>query len=66
MSLFHIFRMPAYDFSNWEALFFIIILIVLLYIFMSIVLAAIYNSYRDNLKVSNCNTLFKYMYVIVT
>ncbi|CAI9720629.1 pore calcium channel 1-like [Octopus vulgaris] len=42
--------MPAYDFSNWEALFFIIVLLVLLYIFMSIVLAAIYNSYRDNLK----------------
>ncbi|GAB1599140.1 two pore calcium channel protein 1-like [Argonauta hians] len=42
--------MPAYDFSNWEALFFIVVLIVLLYIFMSIVLAAIYNSYRDNLK----------------
>lgn len=42
--------MPAYDYSNWWALFFVVVIIVLLYTFMSIVLAAIYNSYRDNLK----------------
>ncbi|XP_014791412.1 two pore channel protein 2 [Octopus bimaculoides] len=61
--------MPAYDFSNWEALFFIIVLLVLLYIFMSIVLAAIYNSYRDNLKVivticlNICNQLSQFLKV---
>ncbi|KAL5008962.1 hypothetical protein ScPMuIL_014543 [Solemya velum] len=42
--------MPAYDKNNWYALFFIIYLIICLYIFMSIVLAAIYNTYRKNLK----------------
>ncbi|KAJ8308034.1 hypothetical protein KUTeg_012908 [Tegillarca granosa] len=42
--------MPAYDENNWFALFFVIYLIICLYIFMSIVLAAIYNNYRKNLK----------------
>ncbi|XP_041352429.1 two pore calcium channel protein 1-like [Gigantopelta aegis] len=42
--------MPAYDNSNWFALFFIGYLIICLYIFMSIVLAAIYNNYKKNLK----------------
>ncbi|XP_055957374.1 two pore calcium channel protein 1 isoform X1 [Patella vulgata] len=42
--------MPAYDYSNWFALFFIAYVIVCLYIFMSIVLAAIYNNYKKNLK----------------
>ncbi|CAL1540974.1 unnamed protein product, partial [Lymnaea stagnalis] len=42
--------MPAYDRSNWFALFFVIYLIVCLYIFMSVVLATIYNNYKTNLK----------------
>ncbi|KAI8787824.1 two pore calcium channel protein 1 [Biomphalaria glabrata] len=42
--------MPAYDESNWFALFFVIYLIICLYIFMSIVLATIYNNYKKNLK----------------
>lgn len=42
--------MPAYDESKWFALFFVVYLIICLYVFMSIVLAAIYNNYRQNLK----------------
>ncbi|KAL3872621.1 hypothetical protein ACJMK2_035836 [Sinanodonta woodiana] len=42
--------LPAYDESNWFAIFFVIYIIICLYIFMSIVLAAIYNNYRTNLK----------------
>ncbi|XP_021370570.1 two pore calcium channel protein 1-like [Mizuhopecten yessoensis] len=42
--------MPAYDENKWFALFFIGYIIICLYIFMSIVLAAIYNNYRKNLK----------------
>ncbi|CAC5394143.1 TPCN3 [Mytilus coruscus] len=42
--------MPAYDESNWFAFFFIIYIIICLYIFMSIILAAIYYNYRNNLK----------------
>ncbi|KAK3094057.1 hypothetical protein FSP39_023541 [Pinctada imbricata] len=42
--------MPAYDYSSYFALFFIAYTIICLYIFMSIVLAAIYYSYRKNLK----------------
>jgi len=42
--------MPAYDESKWFAIFFIIFIIICLYVFMSIVLAAIYNNYRTNLK----------------
>ncbi|KAH9509193.1 hypothetical protein Btru_049330 [Bulinus truncatus] len=42
--------MPAYDKSNWFALFFVVYLIICLYIFMSIVLATIYNNYKKNLK----------------
>lgn len=44
--------MPAYDYSNWFALFFIFYIVICWLIFMSIVLAAIYYSYRKNLKVS--------------
>ncbi|GFR69062.1 two pore calcium channel protein 1 [Elysia marginata] len=42
--------MPAYNKNNWFAVFFIVYLVICLYIFMSIVLAAIYNNYRRNLK----------------
>lgn len=42
--------MPAYDSSNWFALFFIFYIVICWLIFMSIVLAAIYYSYRKNLK----------------
>ncbi|WAR18392.1 TPC1-like protein [Mya arenaria] len=42
--------MPAYDESKWFALYFMTYLIICLYVFMSIVLAAIYNNYRQNLK----------------
>lgn len=45
------FRMPAYNRSSWFALFFVVYVIVCLYIFMSIVLATIYNNYKKNLKV---------------
>ena len=46
------FRMPAYDQNKWFFLFFFVYLILCLYIFMSIVLATIYNNYKTNLKVS--------------
>jgi len=46
-------RMPAYDESKWFAIFFVVFLIICLYVFMSIVLAAIYNNYRQNLKVTH-------------
>ncbi|XP_061168551.1 two pore calcium channel protein 1-like [Saccostrea echinata] len=42
--------MPAYDSSNWFAVFFIMYIVICWLIFMSIVLAAIYYSYRKNLK----------------
>ncbi|XP_059167461.1 two pore calcium channel protein 1-like [Physella acuta] len=42
--------MPAYDKSKWFAIFFVVYLILCLYIFMSIVLATIYNNYKKNLK----------------
>ncbi|ESO94329.1 hypothetical protein LOTGIDRAFT_232558 [Lottia gigantea] len=42
--------MPAYDYNPWFAIFFVCYIIVCLYIFMSIVLAAIYNNYKKNLK----------------
>ncbi|KAH3852239.1 two pore calcium channel protein 1-like isoform X1 [Dreissena polymorpha] len=42
--------MPAYDESNWFALFFMAYLIICLYVFMSIVLAVIYNNYKENMK----------------
>ncbi|CAH1791470.1 unnamed protein product [Owenia fusiformis] len=42
--------MPAYENSSWFALFFVIYTIICLYIFMSIVLAVIYNNYKRHLK----------------
>jgi len=42
--------MPAYERSSWYALFFIVYVIINLYIFMSIVLAVVYNNYRRHLK----------------
>ncbi|XP_058021069.1 two pore calcium channel protein 1-like isoform X2 [Ahaetulla prasina] len=43
-------RMPAYDFSWWYSLFFIIYVIINTYIFMSVFLAVVYNNYRKHLK----------------
>lgn len=45
-------RMPAYDASNWYSLFFIIFLVINLYIFMNVLLAVIFNSYKKHLKVT--------------
>ena len=45
-------RMPAYDANQWYALFFVVFLIINLYIFMNVLLAVIFNSYKNNLKVS--------------
>ncbi|CAG5119818.1 unnamed protein product [Candidula unifasciata] len=42
--------MPAYDRNSWSALFFVVYVIICLYIFMSIVLATVYNNYKKNLK----------------
>ncbi|KAG8123127.1 hypothetical protein E2320_018528 [Naja naja] len=42
--------MPAYDFSWWYSLFFIIYVIINTYIFMSVFLAVVYNNYRKHLK----------------
>ncbi|XP_013398841.1 two pore calcium channel protein 1 [Lingula anatina] len=42
--------MPAYDNDNWSALFFVVYLLINLYIFMSILLAVIYNNYKKHLK----------------
>ena len=44
--------MPAYDANQWYALFFVVFLIINLYIFMNVLLAVIFNSYKNNLKVS--------------
>lgn len=44
--------MPAYDASQWYALFFVVFLIVNLYVFMNVLLAVIFNSYKSNLKVN--------------
>ncbi len=53
-------RMPAYDNNNWSALFFMVYLIINLYIFMSIVLAVIYNSYKLHLKVCRIILVSRY------
>ncbi|CAK8694814.1 unnamed protein product [Clavelina lepadiformis] len=42
--------MPAYDSSEWFALFFIAYIIINTYIFMNLFLAVIYNNYRAHLK----------------
>uniref|UniRef100_A0ABM5FHA5 Two pore channel protein 2-like n=1 Tax=Pogona vitticeps TaxID=103695 RepID=A0ABM5FHA5_9SAUR len=42
--------MPAYDFSWWYCLFFIVYVIINTYIFMSVFLAVVYNNYRKHLK----------------
>eukprot|EP00117_Sycon_ciliatum_P028166 scpid48024/ scgid22700/ Two pore calcium channel protein 1; Voltage-dependent calcium channel protein TPC1 len=42
--------MPAYNFSRWYALFFILFLLICMYIFVSIVLAVVYQNYRKHLK----------------
>ncbi|CAM1308868.1 TPCN3 (predicted) [Pycnogonum litorale] len=42
--------MPVYDINKWNSLFFITFIIIALYIFMSIILAVIYNNYRKHLK----------------
>ncbi|KAL0620150.1 Two pore calcium channel protein 1 [Plecturocebus cupreus] len=42
--------MPAYDFSWWYSLYFIIYIIINTYIFMSVFLAVVYNNYRKHLK----------------
>lgn len=47
------YRMPAYDFSWWYSLFFIIYVIINTYIFMSVFLAVVYNNYRKHLKVNS-------------
>lgn len=44
--------MPAYDSSNWYALFFIFFLVINLYMFMNVLLAVIFNSYKKHLKVT--------------
>ncbi|XP_064622420.1 uncharacterized protein LOC135484707 [Lineus longissimus] len=41
---------PGYDNNNWFALFFIVYVLINNYIFMSILLAVIYNNYRKHLK----------------
>jgi hypothetical protein len=45
--------MPGYDNSNWFALFFTVYMLISNYIFMSILLAVIYNNYRKHLKACN-------------
>lgn len=47
--------MPAYDYSNWFVIFFVIYVILNLYIFMNIVLAVVYNNYKKHLKVGISN-----------
>ncbi|XP_062979982.1 two pore calcium channel protein 1-like [Elgaria multicarinata webbii] len=42
--------MPAYEFSGWYCLFFIVYIIINTYIFMSVFLAVVYNNYRKHLK----------------
>uniref|UniRef100_X2AIS5 Ion transport domain-containing protein n=1 Tax=Capitella teleta TaxID=283909 RepID=X2AIS5_CAPTE len=42
--------MPAYDESKWFALFFTLYTIINLYVFMNVVLAVIYNNYKNHLK----------------
>ncbi|XP_014668739.1 PREDICTED: two pore calcium channel protein 1-like [Priapulus caudatus] len=42
--------MPAYDQSRWNALFFIVYIIVCLFVFMSIILAVIFSNYKKNME----------------
>lgn len=51
--------MPAYNFDRGYALVFILFTIVALFIFLSIVLASVYDSYRRGLEVGPklCHTV---------
>ncbi|XP_070577946.1 two pore channel protein 2-like [Ptychodera flava] len=51
--------MPAYDENYWFCLFFIAYLIICMYIFMSVILAVIYNNYRKNLKTEVQKSVFQ-------
>ncbi|XP_048585787.1 two pore calcium channel protein 1 isoform X3 [Nematostella vectensis] len=42
--------MPAYDYSEWSAWFFVVYLVLCMYIFVSIFLAVVYKNYRKHLK----------------
>ncbi len=44
--------MPVYEVSRLNAIPFIVFLLLGLYFLMNLLLAVIYNNYRDNLKVS--------------
>ncbi|XP_077990436.1 two pore channel protein 1-like [Glandiceps talaboti] len=52
-------RMPAYDQNYWFSLFFICYLIICMYIFMSVILAVIYNNYRKHLKTEVQKSVFQ-------
>ncbi|XP_006822827.2 two pore channel protein 1-like [Saccoglossus kowalevskii] len=51
--------MPAYDHNYWFCLFFIAYLIICYYIFMSVILAVIYNNYRKHLKTEVKKSVFQ-------
>ena len=44
-------RMPAYNYSSFFAVFFIVYILINTYIFMSVFLAVVYNNYKKYLKV---------------
>lgn len=44
-------RMPAYYRNRWYSIVFIIFIVLCMYIFLSIVLAVVYNNFRKHLKV---------------
>ena len=47
------FRIPAYNENTWYQLFFMWFQIVNFYFFLNVILASIYNNYREHLKVTN-------------
>ena len=51
------FRLPAYDNNRWFALLFVVYVIINMFIFMSIVLAVVYNNYKRHLKVRYRNVI---------
>lgn len=47
--------MPAYGQSHWYAIFFFFYLLVCMYVFLNIILAVVYNNYKEHLRNEVCS-----------
>ncbi|XP_003739242.2 two pore calcium channel protein 1-like [Galendromus occidentalis] len=51
--------MPAYAQSHWYAIFFFVYLLVCMYIFLNIILAVVYNNYKEHLRNEVCSMVIE-------